>query len=281
LSQVRQLTVEEAIRCLREDPNHSDLVRDAYLDEDVREAAERFRTSAELAELVELIGPFLRRGRVLDLGAGNGIASYALALAGARYVHALDPEPSSVVGIGALRTLTAGLPVFPMVAVGERIPLRDESMDLVYIRQVLHHASDLTTLLSECARILKRGGALIACREHVVDNERQLREFLRNHPVHQLAGGEHAFRLPEYVQAIEAGGLRIRRIMRPWDTIINAFPAVRTTSELRRFPITLLERKLGAVGSLIGRLPAVQRLVLWQLNRSAPGRLYSFLAVKP
>jgi SAM-dependent methyltransferase len=281
LSQPRALTIDEAIRYLRRHPEYSDLVRDAYLDKDVRAAAERYRKSAEFAEVVKLIGPSLQQSTVLDLGAGNGIAAYALALAGARCVNALDPNPSDEVGIRALRRLTADLPVFALLGLGERMPLRDESIDLVYIRQVLHHASNLSLLLSESARVLKRGGALIACREHVVDDDKQLREFLQSHPVHQLAGGEHAFRLLEYLQAIEASGLRVQRVMRPWDTIINAFPAVRTNEELRRYPVRLLERKLGAAGSLIGHLPGIQRLVLWRLNHSQPGRLYSFLAVKP
>jgi ubiquinone/menaquinone biosynthesis C-methylase UbiE len=275
------MTVEEAVLCLRENPEYSDLVRDAYLGEDTLEAAERFRNSAEFADVLELVGPFLRGSTVLDLGSGNGIASYSLARSGAGSVFAVDPDASNDVGTGALRRLTADLPVFALVGVGEQIPLRDRSINLVYVRQVLHHASDLPRLLSECARVLKRGGALLACREHVVDDEDQLHEFLRDHPVHQLAGGEHAFRLQEYLQAIEGSGLRIRRIMQPWDTVINAFPAVRTIHELRQFPVALLKSKLGAVGSVISHLPGVQPLVLWRLNRSAPGRLYSFFAIKP
>jgi hypothetical protein len=139
----------------------------------------------------------------------------------------------------------------------------------------------LPQLLSECARILKSGGILLACREHVVDDEEQLQEFLRNHPVHQLTGGEYAYRLSEYLCAIEGSGLRIRRIMKPWDTVINAFPAVRTKDQLKRFPVDLLERKLGSLGGLIGRLPGVRRLILRRLNQSVPGRLYSLLAIKP
>jgi ubiquinone/menaquinone biosynthesis C-methylase UbiE len=275
------MTIDEAVRHLRADSRYVDLVRDTYLGGDVKEAAERFLRSAEFEEVLEMVRACLKGGRVLDLGAGNGIASYALALSGPRLVVALDPSPSNEVGMGVLRALTADLPVAPLVGIGERMPFRDESMDLVYIRQVLHHASDLGGLLSECARVLKRGGALLACREHVVDDEKQLAEFLRNHPVHQLVGSENAFSLPEYLQAIAESGLDIQRTMRPWDNVINAFPAVRTNDELRRFPAALLKEKLGRLGGLISHLPGIQLFVLARLNRSMPGRLYSFLATKP
>jgi len=62
----------------------------------------------------------------------------------------------------------------PPIGVGESMPLRDRSIDLVYARQLLHDAIGLLCLLSECARVLKPGGALLACR--TVDNEDQLEE---------------------------------------------------------------------------------------------------------
>ncbi len=274
------MTKDQAIRQIRQDPRYADLVRDAYLGEDVQEAAERFRRSAEFEEVVEIVRPSLD-GKVLDLGAGNGIASYALAHSGAGIVVALDPDPSKEVGMGALRALTSDLPIRALAGVGEALPLRDGSMDLVYIRQVLHHALDLRRLLSECARVLKRGGTLLACREHVVDDEGQLEEFLSNHPVHQLAGGENAFSFPEYVDAIKESGLLIRRIIRPWDSVINAFPTVRSTEELRQTPAVLLRKRFGALGGFISNLPGVRPVVFSRLNRSQPGRLYSFLATKP
>lgn len=90
---------------------------------------------------------------MLDLGAGNGIVLFAFARAGARIVYALDPDASHEVGIGALLSTAAGFAVAPLIGVGEAIPLRDRSIDLVYVRQVLHHASDLRRLLSECTRV--------------------------------------------------------------------------------------------------------------------------------
>ncbi len=156
-------------------------------------------------------------------------------------------------------------------AFGERLPLPDASVDIMYACQVLHHAQDLDRLMSEVARVLRPGGVMLACREHVVDDDGQLQLFLANHPVHQLAGGENAFPLPRYVAAIRAAG----------DSVINAFPAVRSTEELRGLPAERLRRRLGALGRLAGAIPGVQQLVWRRIRRPVPGRMYSFIAHKP
>ena len=268
-----------AIRHLRADPASADLIRDAYLDADVQAAADRFGDSAEWAATRELLATTLVPGCVaLDLGAGNGIASAALARVGARVV-ALDPDPGNDVGLGALRVVTGSLPVAAVVGVGESIPLPDGVVDLVYGRQVLHHAADLPQMLGECARVLRPGGIFFACREHVVDDEAQLAEFLAWHPVHQLAGGEHAFSLSEYLAAIEGAGLKIDRLVGPLDSVINAFPHARSDEEVRTAPRDRLRARFGTVGGWLGAL--APGLVRARMNQQGAGRLYAFLARKP
>ena len=113
----------------------------------------------------------------------------------------------------------------------EELPIADATVDVVYSRQVLHHAAELDRFVGEVARILRPGGVLLACREHVVDDDAQKRAFLAAHPVNRLAGGENAFALPEYIAAIAAAGLALDRSLGPWDSIINAFPQVRSSAE--------------------------------------------------
>jgi SAM-dependent methyltransferase len=173
------------------------------------------------------------------------------------------------------------LPIEILDAVGEDIPLPDESVDVVYVRQVLHHIRDLPQALKECARVLKHDGVFLACREHVVDDEQQLAVFLQQHPVHQLAGGENAYPLDAYLTAIKSSGLKIAKVLAPWQSIINAFPEVKTRDELKRLPRTRLSRKLGVLGSLLGYLPGVNTLMWKRISRPVPGRMYSFLAIKP
>jgi SAM-dependent methyltransferase len=275
----KPMTTDEAILHLRADPQYAQLIRDSYLEEDTRACVERFASSAEFAAVRALVRAKLEGGSVLDLGAGTGLASYALAQAGAARVYALEPDPSAVVGRGAIERLGLGPNVELLEAAGEEIPLPDGALDLVYARQVLHHITDLTRLMRECARVLKRGGLLLATREPVADDDEQLRTFLAEHPVHQLAGGEHAYRLDEYTGAIAGGGLRLRRVFGPYDTIINAFPEVQTQEELELLPRRTLEQRLGRLGALASALPGVKRVVRARLNRyPLPGRLYSFLA---
>jgi SAM-dependent methyltransferase len=276
------MSLNEAIRYMRANLQYAKIVCDNYLGADVLESAERFQGSAEFSEVQKLIGPHIRGGTILDLGAGTGIASRAFAKSGARLVYALEPDPSNEVGYGAMRRLATGLPINLIDAYGEQIPLLDGEVDVVYARQVLHHTTNLPLVLRECARVLRTEGMFLACREHVADDEQQLQAFLSTHPVHQLAGGENAYRLDEYTEAIRSSGLELVKIIGPLDSVINAFPAVRTTEELERLPQTVLREHFGWVGALASKVSGVNSLVWRQLkHRPMPGRAYSFLAVKP
>jgi SAM-dependent methyltransferase len=275
------MTTEEAVLLLRRDPGEQALLRDAYLDGDVPAAARRFAASPEFEAARALLGGVSGKV-VLDVGAGTGIASWAFASAGARRVVALEPDPSAVVGQGAIHTLGRDDVIEVAGGWGERLSFQDATFDVVYARQVLHHARDLGRLLAECARVLRPGGTLLACREHVVDDEAQLREFLASHPIHRLAGGEHAYALDAYVAAIAGAGLRLERVLGPWDSIVNAFPAARTPEEVLERPYRVLERKYGrALGRLAARVPLLLARTRRKLRDRGAGRLYSFLAVRP
>jgi SAM-dependent methyltransferase len=275
------MSIDEAVRTLRASRQHVDLVRDAYLGRDVKESGDRFLSSAEFQAVRGLLQERLEGATVLDVGAGTGIASYAMLASGAATVIALEPDPSDEVGRGAIARLAAGPRLEIVDAWGEKSGLPSGSIDIVYTRQALHHSADLDQMLAEAARVLKPGGVLLGSREHVVDDDVQLRAFLAAHPVHQLAGGENAFSLDAYLQAIEAAGLVIELVLGPWDSVINAFPVVRSQSELADVPRLVLEQRFGRLGRLAGSIPLVRRAVWARLRRPRPGRMYTFLATKP
>lgn len=273
--------MDDAVRMLRTQPGRAAFVRDAYLSADVAEAAERFRTSPEFAAVLQLIGGTAEGATVIDVGAGNGIASHAFVKAGASRVVAVDPNPSDEVGLGAAARLPTAHCIERILARGEDLPVENEIADIVYARQVLHHADSLARFTQELARVLKTGGRLVATREHVAESPADLERFLAEHPTHHLVGGEHAYPLDAYVQAIERAGLRLLHVLGPWETIINAFPAARTEVELREHPTLALRRRLGMAGIALSRVPGATRLVGRYVERPRPGDLHTFVAVKP
>jgi ubiquinone/menaquinone biosynthesis C-methylase UbiE len=272
--------MDDAVRRLRRQPECADLVRDAYLSYDVAESAERFRASAEFAAVLDLLGESVIGATVADVGAGNGIASWAFAQSGAGTVFAVDPSASAEVGLGAFARLPNDERIVQLAGVGEALPLDDSSCDIVYVRQTLHHAQSLDRFLVEVARVLKPGGRLLATREHVAESPDDLAIFLANHPTHHLVGNEHAFPLKSYTDAIELAGLELDRVLTRWDSVINAFPAARDNDELRALPRRELKGAFGPAGKVVSRIPGAA----WIGKRywlHTPGELVSFLAHKP
>jgi ubiquinone/menaquinone biosynthesis C-methylase UbiE len=256
-------------------------VRDAYLGRDVQDSARRFAASGEWKAVRRLLRGRIEGATVVDVGAGSGIASVAFARAGAARVVAVEPDPSDEVGRGAIGRQAAPACVQVVGAFGEGIPLPDACADVVYCRQVLHHADDLVGMIAEMARVLRPGGVFIACREHVVDDRAQLNAFLAAHPVHQLAGGENAFSLDAYRAAITEAGLRVTAELGPWDSVINAFPTVRSTKALRRYARTWLASRYGRLGRVAARLGPMRWWAWRRIRQPAPGRLYTFVAERP
>lgn len=280
-----QSTWEESVEWLRHQPDQQKLVRNCYYDDPLIEAAQRFTASTEWQAVLGLIPA--TPGKALDLGAGRGISSYALAVAGWEVV-ALEPDPSQLVGTGAIRSLAAqaSLPITVYQSYGETMGFEDEIFDLVYAREVLHHSADLEQLCKQVWRVLRPGGIFLACREHVISRKDDLESFLADHPLHKFYGGENAFLLQRYTDAIKGSGLQLERVIGSYESPINYFP--RRQEEIMDMLHAPLHRHLGTTithlltGSRWVWSRQVNKILAKIISRRAnnPGRLVTFLAYK-
>ena len=265
---------------LRQQPDMAQLVRECYYDDPPLGAAQRYFASEEWGAVRALLGG--QRGAALDIGAGRGIASYALARDGFAVV-ALEPDPSELVGAGAIRALAreSGLPITVVERASEQLPFENAEFDVVFARAALHHARDLAAACREFFRVLKPGGLLIAIREHVISRAADLPRFREQHPLHRLYGGENALLLSQYRAAIEGAGFSRLAVLTPWSSPINYAPrsleALKDELALRlTAPLPPLRRVVRA-GLGVGALWRPLCALLEHIDHR-PGRLYSFVA---
>lgn len=271
---------EDAVAWLRQQSDQGQLVADCYYDDPLIGAADRYWNSEEWQAVRAKLAN--RSGSALDVGAGRGIASYALAREGFA-VTALEPDSSELVGAGAIRKLAAEsvLPIQVVEEFSERLPFTDGTFDVVFARAVLHHTRDLEAACREFYRVLKPGGLFLAIREHVISSPADLPRFLEQHPLHRLYGGEHAFLLKEYVAALRMAGFANLDVVSPWHSPLNFAPYTLNSlkDELAQLAGSRHPGLYRVVRALIG-MPGIWRLCRGILKRidHRPGRLYSFVA---
>jgi SAM-dependent methyltransferase len=263
---------------LRDDPTKQDLVAACYFDLPLARAAARYADGPEWQAIRQLISS--ARGTAVDIGAGNGIVSYALARDGWTTI-AVEPDPSKLVGAGAIRALATETSVTIDVreGVGEGLPIGSGEVDLVIARQVLHHAADLPAFAREIARVLAPGGYLVSARDHVISGPEQLQPFLDKHPLHNLYGGENAFTVKEYRRAFTNAGLQIEQEFGPLASVVNYAP--HTLESLQAEISRRLVPLSGLAGVLLRKKPVFDIVlrVLSSIDRR-PGRLVSFVCRK-
>jgi ubiquinone/menaquinone biosynthesis C-methylase UbiE len=279
------VSYEDSVNWIRGQEQYLEFVKFCYLDRNNLEAAKRFAASEEFQEVVKLlhIKDLKQPVRVLDLGCGNGIASYSFASLGYE-VTSVDPDLSNDVGLMAterLRDCINNGSIETVQATAESLPFANNTFDLIYERQALHHFSDLVKGLTECVRVLKPGGLFLATREHVVDNDQQLEQFLATHILHQLHGGENAYSIEHYTNSLKQAGFKLAKRMAPMDNIINHFPF--SNADVKKLLRDSLTSKLGnSIGNSIAQIPLAEQAYrrYGSIGDRFPGRLYSFLCTK-
>jgi len=269
---------EDAVIWLRQQPDQTELVHDAYYDDPLITVANRYWKSEEWGEVRFYLGS--AKGAALDVGAGRGIASYALAKEGFA-VSALEPDGSDLVGAGAIRQLAneSKLNIHVVQELSESLPFDEGSFDVVFARAVLHHCNDLEAACREFHRVLKPGGKLVVVREHVISRRSDLEVFFQEHPLHKLYGGEYAYLLEEYTGALLSAGFQINAILEPFDSVINFAPYTECSLKDELIDKLGIPKSLRKAPRSILNAPRFWSLVRKVLSMvdHRPGRLYSFV----
>jgi len=166
----------------------------------------------DLAWIVEALAP-RPADRAIDLGAGAGHASLALAPHVAR-VDAVDPTPE-MLAVGARLAAERGIAnVVPTEAAAEALPFPDASFDLAMSRFSIHHWPDPGGALREVARVLRPGGRLVLV-DLVAPEDARLDAFLN--AVELLRDPTHARVLrPSDWRVVIAGAGLAGDIVREW-----------------------------------------------------------------
>lgn len=210
-------------------PELRDVVYNCYKTPNFEENARRFFSSGEFQDTVRLLSEMGKAPspqiRVLDFGCGNGIASYSLSRLGYSVIG-VDSSLGDVAGLGAAQKLLGldGAQFELRHSTGEAIAFPDESFDIVWIREALHHITQLTSFLTDIRRILKPDGILCCLRDVVIWNEQQRDHFFATHPFQPITQDEGCYYLPEYLEAFQQANFLVERVLNPCESLINTYP---------------------------------------------------------
>jgi len=153
------------------------------------------------------------RGRVVELGAGNGL-NFAHYPATVTEVVAFEPEPA-LRASAEEAARSAAVPVTVRAGAADKLPLADGEFDAAVASLVLCSVPDQAGALAELRRVLRAGGEL-RFYEHVIAHSQPKRTLLkladRSGVWPAMAGGCHLAR--DTAAAIEAAGFAIERSTR-------------------------------------------------------------------
>ncbi|GHF47134.1 methyltransferase [Kitasatospora xanthocidica] len=225
---------------------------------DYREAAASFGAVADEYErgrpgypdelfdaLERLWGRGLGGARVLDVGAGTGIATRLLAGRGAEVVGV---EPSA----GMAARFLASSPTVPLVrGTGDDLPFHDRSVDLVAYAQAFHWTRPERSV-PEALRVLRPGGAIAAWWNVHDDGVPWVRARDRRMAA-VLPGRYHGYRgIDGHVGHFASAGLAVERTVLHWErrvtvdhvlTDLTSRSYVASLSPEERAPVLAAERE--------------------------------------
>ena len=221
-----------------------------YASRDVAEGFDALRFSGPIGQhlqrvqerlLFEVLAPLQGR-EVLDVGAGTGRVSLALASKGA-IVHGLDAS-AEMLDVARDRAAKAGLPIRFDVADAHALPVADRSVDTAVCFRLLMHVIDWPKCVGELCRVARHrvvidfpAAASAAAVESLVRRRRQA--------AGQRVEAYRVLREADVRHVLAAHGYRVVLVRRQFVLPIAVHKAI------GRLPFSLgVERTLEAVGLL-------------------------------
>ena len=182
-----------------------------------------YSTGDRLAREIAREGPVAGRV-VLEVGAGSGRDSLALARAGARAV-VLDYSPASLALVQE-QARALGLTLLLVRADALAAPFRDGTFDLVFHQGLLEHFRDPRPLLAENARLVRRGGRIIVDVPQTFHLYTLMKQILISLGA-WFAGWETQFTPRQLERLVAGAGLSVRRTYGEWMVPGLAYRALR------------------------------------------------------
>ncbi|GID28274.1 hypothetical protein Abr02nite_32570 [Paractinoplanes brasiliensis] len=219
-------------------------------------------------------GPYLPSagGRILDMGAGTGRFTNALAWFSTATVVACEPS-------AAMRDVfRAGSPHAVLVGgAAEALPFRARTFDAVWASQMIHHVRDLPAFAAELRRVLQPNGHLLIRGGFGPPTELP---FYRYFPRAWTESKAALVTLDQITGVLSEAGFAVTAHVRVEQTYANSpeelieKAATRSLSPLADLPDQLFEEGLAALraDAAEGRIavPVVEQLDLVVLSQPAP-----------
>jgi SAM-dependent methyltransferase len=216
-------------------------LRDFYEDPAVPASSGPDRARRQAAMLAELLGSIQAPATIVDVGCGDGFATSVAAGRNAGHHFAgLDWSAGSLAA-----AKTRGLTVLRAELDAPRLPLRDGSVDVIVMSEVIEHLVDTDSAVEAAHRALRPGGSLLLSTPNLaawynrgllalgvqpVFSEVSLRSVF-GRPGSQVAGHLHMFTrraLVEFLSAygfscVQVAGARYHDVPAPLRPLDRAF----------------------------------------------------------
>jgi len=171
-----------------------------------------YSTGGRLAREIRSEGR-VRGRRILEVGAGSGRDTLALAREGA-IAMVVDYAPMSL-ELVARQAREQGLKVALVRADALAMPFREGAFDVVFHQGLLEHFRDPQPLMRECARVTGRGGRMIVDVPQTFHPYTAMKQILIALD-RWFAGWERQFTPAELEREVVASGLTVRRTYGEW-----------------------------------------------------------------